>query len=113
MVESRNNYDKLTERLRNDTSGALCESLTTAVNAVIVAIFESARAIRLDARWADEKAEFVLVDEAANVATTPSAPATRAAAPAQSPAPDPPKEAPWTSTRIPKTTKTIPECKNA
>jgi len=60
----------------------------------MAAMFERARAIRLDARCADENAEFVLVDDVANVATTPSAPATRAPAPAQSPAPEPPKEAP-------------------
>lgn len=79
-----------------------------AVKAVMAAMFERARAIRLAARWAVEKLEFVLVDDVARVATTPNAPATRAPTPAQSPAPDPPKEAPWTSTRIPNTTSTTP-----
>lgn len=72
-------------------------------------MFERARAIRLEARWADEKAEFVFEDDVAKVATTPSAPVTKAPAPAQSPAPELPREAPWTSTRTPKTTKTTPE----
>lgn len=78
---------------RRVSSGVLWESRTTAVRAVIAAILDRARATRLEARCAVEKPE---VDpfEVARVATTPSAPATRAPAPAHSPAPELPRAAP-------------------
>lgn len=89
------------------TSGVLWESLTIAVKAVIAAIFERARAMRLAARWAVEKLEFVLLVDVASVATTPNAPAASAPAPAHNPAPEPPNAAPWTNTRIPNTTSIL------
>ena len=97
---------KLTGIASRFNSEDLWESLTTPVRAVIAAIFDKARATKLDAKWAVENPE---ADFLARVATTPKAPDTRAPAPAQRPAPELPNAAPCTKTRIPKTTRTIPE----
>ena len=102
---------RLTEISNDEKLGTLCESLTTAVNAVIDAIFDNANAIKLAAKWADEKLDcfivlFITVVD--NVAITPNEPAINALVPAHNPAPELPNDAPWINTNTPNTTNTTP-----